>query len=57
MLLGYTLDVFTKRAKRALTSHPKFFLFDAGIFQALRPRSLLDRPEEVHGAVLEGLIA
>jgi len=57
MLLGYTLNVFTKRAKRALTSHPKFYLFDAGVFRALRPRGPLDRPEEIHGAALEGLIA
>lgn len=57
MLLGYTLNVFTKRAKRALTSHPKFYLFDAGVFQAVRPRGPLDRPEEIHGAALEGLVA
>lgn len=57
MLLGYTLNVFTKRAKRALTSHPKFYFFDTGVFQALRPRGPLDRPEEIHGAALEGLIA
>ena len=57
MLLGYTLNVFTRRAKRALTSHPKFYLFDAGIFQALRPRGPLDRPEEIQGTALEGLIA
>ncbi len=57
MLLGYTLNVFTKRAKRALISHPKFYLFDAGVFQAVRPRGPLDRPEEIHGAALEGLVA
>ena len=57
MLLGYTLNVFTKRAKRTLTSHPKFYLFDAGVFQALRPRGPLDKPQEIHGAALEGLIA
>lgn len=57
MLLSYTLNVFTKRAKRALTSHPKFYLFDAGVFQALRPRGPLDRPEEIHGAALKGLVA
>lgn len=56
MLLGYTLNVFTRRAKRALTSHPKFYLFDVGVFQALRPRGPLDRPEEIHGAALEGLV-
>jgi predicted AAA+ superfamily ATPase len=57
MLLGYTLNVFTKRARRALTSHPQFYLFDAGVFQALRPRGPLDRPEEIHGAALKGLVA
>lgn len=57
MLLGYTLNVFTKRAQKAMTSHPKFYLFDVGVFQALRPRGPLDRPEEIHGAALEGLIA
>lgn len=57
MLLGYTLNVFTKRAKRTLTSHPKFYLFDAGVFQALRPRGPLDKPQEIHGAALEGLVA
>lgn len=57
MLLGYTLEVFTKRAKRAVVSHPKFYLFDAGIFRALRPTGPLDRPEEIQGAALEGLVA
>lgn len=57
MLLGYTLNVFTKRAQRALTSHPKFYLFDAGVFQSVRPKGPLDRPEEIHGAALEGLVA
>ena len=57
LLLAYTLPVFTRRAQRALSSHPKFYLFDAGIFQALRPRGPLDRPEEIHGAGLEGLVA
>lgn len=57
MLLGYTLNVFTRRAKRALTSHPKFYLFDTGVFQALRPRGPLDKAEEIHGAALEGLVA
>jgi len=57
MLLTYTLNVFTKKAKRALTSHPKFYLFDAGVFQALRPGGPLERPEEINGAALEGLVA
>lgn len=57
LLLGYTLPVFTKRAKRALVAHPKFYLFDAGVFQSLRPRDPIDRPEEIGGVALEGLMA
>lgn len=57
MLLGYTIPVFTKRAKKAVTSHPKFYLFDAGVFRALRPKGPLDSPEEMQGAAIEGLVA
>lgn len=37
--------------------HPKFHYFDAGVFRSLRPRGPLDRPEEIDGAALEGLVA
>jgi predicted AAA+ superfamily ATPase len=57
MLLGYTLPVFSKRAQRAIISHPKFYLFDAGVYLSLRPRGPLDRPEEIFSAALEGLVA
>jgi predicted AAA+ superfamily ATPase len=56
LLLGYRLNVFTKRAKRALVAHPKFYLFDAGVYRSLRPKGPLDRPEEIHGHALEGLV-
>ncbi|HET6201978.1 MAG TPA: AAA family ATPase [Planctomycetota bacterium] len=56
LLLAYRLPVFTRRAKRATAAHPKFFLFDAGVFRSLRPRGPLDRPEEIEGAALEGLV-
>ena len=56
LLLGYRLNVFTKRARRALVAHPKFYLFDAGVYRSLRPRGPLDRPEEVDGHALEGLV-
>jgi predicted AAA+ superfamily ATPase len=56
-LLAFRLPVFTRRAKRQTTAHPKFFLFDAGVFRSLRPRGPLDRPEEIDGAALEGLVA
>jgi predicted AAA+ superfamily ATPase len=56
LLLGYTLDVFSRRAIRALSSHSKFYYFDAGVFKTLRPRGPLDRKEEIEGPALEGLI-
>lgn len=57
LLLAYRVPVFTRRAKRAVASHPKFYFFDAGIYNALRPSGPLDRPEEKSGAALEGLVA
>ncbi len=57
LLLAFRLPIFTRRAKRATVSHPKFYYFDAGVFRALRPAGPLDRPEEIAGAALEGLIA
>jgi uncharacterized protein len=57
LLLAFQIPVFTKRAQRNLTVHPKFFWFDAGVFTTLRPAGPLDRPEEIGGAALEGLVA
>ncbi len=57
LLLAFRIPVFSKRAQRGLTVHPKFFWFDAGVFVAMRPAGPLDRPEEIGGAALEGLIA
>lgn len=55
LLLGYRLPVFTKRAKRAMTAQPKFYLFDAGVYYHLRPKGPLDSPDEIGGIALEGL--
>ena len=57
LLLGFRLKVFTKKAKRNLVQHPKFYYMDAGIFRSLRPKGPLDAPEEIAGASLEGLVA
>ncbi len=57
LLLAYRVPAFTKRASRAVTVHPKLFLFDAGVYRSLRPAGPLDRPEEIAGAALEGLVA
>lgn len=57
LLLSFRVPVFTKRAKRHLVAHPKFFYFDAGVYRSLRPAGPLDRPEEIEGMALEGLVA
>jgi predicted AAA+ superfamily ATPase len=56
LLLGFRLQVFTKRAQRKLVEHPKFYYMDAGVFRSLRPKGPLDSPEEIGGACLEGLV-
>lgn len=57
LLLAFQVPVFTRRAQRQTASHPKFYLFDAGVYRALRPRGPLDRDEEIEGAAFEGLVA
>lgn len=57
LLISFQINMFTQRAKRELSSHPKFYFFDSGIFRAFRPRSLKDTPQEAEGAALEGLVA
>jgi predicted AAA+ superfamily ATPase len=57
LLLAFRLQVFTRRAKRETVAHPKFYLFDTGVYRSLRPAGPLDRPQEIEGAALEGLVA
>ena len=57
LLLGFRVPVFMKRAKRHLSQHPKFYYFDTGVFNSIRPQGPLDTPEQMAGAALEGLIA
>jgi len=56
LLLAFKLPIFSKRAQRDLSTHPKIYLFDVGVFRALRPKGPLDRVEEIEGVALEGLI-
>ena len=56
LLIATRLPVFRKRAKRRLAAHPKFFIFDTGVFRAIRPRGPLDAPEQIDGAALETLV-
>lgn len=57
LLLAFRLPVFTRRARRQTTVHPKLYFADVGIFRSLRPAGPLDRAEEIAGAALEGLVA
>ncbi|MCK4827532.1 ATP-binding protein, partial [bacterium] len=56
LMISYRLPVFSKRAKRVLVSHSKFYFFDSGVFRTLRPRGPLDKTSEISGQSLEGLI-
>jgi uncharacterized protein len=55
LLIAVRVPIFTKRAKRRLIAHPKFYYFDAGVFQAIRPHGPLDASEHIHSAALETL--
>ena len=55
LLMSVHLPAFTRRAKRRLIQHDKFYLFDVGVYRAVRPRGLLDSTEEIDGAALETL--
>ena len=57
LLLSFRLPVFTRRARRRLVAHPRFFYFDCGVYRSLRPAGSLDRPSELAGPALEGLVA
>lgn len=57
LLLAFRLNVFSKKAKRHMIQHPKFYLFDTGVFQSLRPRGPLNTDQDITGWALEGLIA
>jgi len=56
LLIAHRLPVFTKRARRAMTAQPKFYLFDAGVYHHLRPQGPLDSPDDISGVALEGLV-
>ena len=56
LLLACRLPAFSKRAKRRLQQHPKFYFFDAGVYRTLRPKGPLDSPEQIEGHALETLV-
>jgi predicted AAA+ superfamily ATPase len=56
LLIAYRIPVFQKKAKRELIKHDKFYFFDCGLFQTIRPKGILDSESEVNGAAFETLI-
>lgn len=56
LLIGYRIPVFSKKAKRRLITHSKFYIFDAGVYRTIRPKGPLDTPELIDGAALETLV-
>ncbi len=56
LMLSYRIPVFNKRAKRILITHNKFYFFDCGVFQSIRPKGILDSPSEIGGQSIEGLV-
>ncbi len=55
-LIARRLTCFSRRATRELTTHPKFFYFDVGVFRTLRPRGPLDSDSQITGFALETLV-
>lgn len=56
LLIAYRIPVFTRRARRQLAAHPKFYFFDVGVYRTLRPMGPLDAPEEAEGIAFESLL-
>ncbi|MCK4517567.1 ATP-binding protein [Candidatus Babeliales bacterium] len=57
MLVCYRLPIFSQRAKRKLSVRSKFYLFDVGVYRALRPQHARDGGRDMEGVALEGLVA
>ena len=50
------LPVFTRKAKRKLISHQKFYYFDTGVFRAIRPIGPMDSDAEMDGVFAQGIV-
>jgi predicted AAA+ superfamily ATPase len=56
LLISVRLPVFSRRAKRTMTAHSKFYFFDAGVYRTLRPAGPLDSVEDIDGPAVETLV-
>jgi len=55
LMVAYRIPIFSKKTKRRLVTHSKFYFFDAGIYRTVRPMGPLDAPQEADGVALETL--
>ena len=56
LLIAVRLPVFHQKARRKLTTRPKFYFFDVGVYRAIRPIGPLDDENAINGHCLETLI-
>jgi len=56
LLIARRLPVFSHRARRKTVKRNKFYFFDAGVFNAIRPQGPLDERSQINGAALETLV-
>lgn len=56
LMIAERVPIFTKKAKRKVIAHPKFYFFDTGVYRSIRPKGPYDLPEETDGAAIETLI-
>jgi predicted AAA+ superfamily ATPase len=55
LMIAYRIPIFTKKTKRRLVAHSKFYFFDAGVYRTIRPMGPLDAPQDADGVALETL--
>lgn len=56
LMIAYQIPVFTKKAKRRMINHTKFYFFDIWVYKIIRPKWPLDAPEEIEWMSLETLV-
>jgi len=56
LLIADRITIFSRKSKRRLVRHPKFYFFDVGVYRNIRPKGPLDSPREIDGISLETLV-
>lgn len=56
LLLGYRIPIFKKKNRKQTIDTDKFYFFDSGVYQSLKPKGPLDDPGTTIGPALEGFV-